>query len=382
MNVILFDDEAPALDFLEHQLNLVRSVNVIGKYSHTNIQAIKETIKLADVVFLDIKMPELNGLELAEKILEVKPSLPIIFVTAYDEYAIQAFELNALDYLLKPVQLDRLKKTVKRIELFIKYKSKEIQETSEHLTINVLGEFTFQLNNFHPEIISWRTTNAQQLFLYLLHHHDQIVSKSELIELLFPYTEVAKAYSLLYVTIYQVRQAISNYNKYITITNIQDGYVLNLDKNTSIDKEVWESELSNAPKVDIKTLNQHEKMMSLYKGPYIQKQDYLWLEGERFRLEKLWINHALKIANYYYKHHFFEKAANWYIQLADVVPEDETVNFTLMKIYASKNYGVLVEYQYNLLKNALDEFNITISPEIEQWYHEWKLSLKRGKVDK
>ncbi|SFM46618.1 Two-component response regulator, SAPR family, consists of REC, wHTH and BTAD domains [Gracilibacillus orientalis] len=373
MNIVLFDDEPLALDFLEHQLNLVRNVNVIGKYSHANVEAVSENIKKSDVIFLDIKMPGLNGLELAETILKIKPDLPIVFVTAYDKYAIQAFELNALDYILKPVQLNRLKKTVKRIESYIKNSSINPYESAKHLTINVLGEFTFQLNSDDTRIISWRTTNAQETFLYLLHHHSKIVSKSELVELLFPNMDVNKANSLLYVTIYQVRQALSEFNKYISIRSIQNGYVLKLD-NTSIDKEVWENELDKAPKIDIKTLDQQEKIMSYYKGTYLKKHDYLWAEGERYRLETIWVNHAFKIANYYYKHHFFDKSAIWFIQLSDLVPEDESVNFALMKIYAWKGYGVLVEHQYNQLKKSLEEFNLSVNKDIDKWYHDWKSS--------
>ena len=70
-----------------------------------------------DIVFLDIQIPEINGIELAEQLLEMKPKLSIVFVTAYDNFAIKAFELNALDYILKmPVRKERLLNTVERIK--------------------------------------------------------------------------------------------------------------------------------------------------------------------------------------------------------------------------------------------------------------------------
>ncbi|MGF9905254.1 response regulator [Brevibacillus porteri] len=69
-----------------------------------------------DIVFLDIQIPKLNGIELAEQLLEVKPQLQIVFVTAYERYAIKAFELNALDYVLNPVGKQRLQNTMKRIQ--------------------------------------------------------------------------------------------------------------------------------------------------------------------------------------------------------------------------------------------------------------------------
>lgn len=116
MKVILIDDEELALDYFEHQLKSLSDFEIIGKY--TNPLEGKKAIEEQDVdlVFLDIQTPELNGLELAEQLLQKKPILPIIFVTAYDEYALKAFELNALDYLLKPVSKNRLLKTIQRIE--------------------------------------------------------------------------------------------------------------------------------------------------------------------------------------------------------------------------------------------------------------------------
>lgn len=69
-----------------------------------------------DVVFLDIEMPGLNGIELAEKITEMNPNSSIVFVTAFDHFAIKAFELNSLDYLLKPIQFERIQSTTKRLK--------------------------------------------------------------------------------------------------------------------------------------------------------------------------------------------------------------------------------------------------------------------------
>src|SRR5699024_8272794 len=111
MQVILIDDEKLAIDYLEYQLKSVSDFKIIGRYTKPfeGKQAIEQSD--VDLVFLDIEIPDLNGIELANKILEKKPNLPIVFVTAYDDYAIEAFELNAIDYILKPVSTSRLSMT-------------------------------------------------------------------------------------------------------------------------------------------------------------------------------------------------------------------------------------------------------------------------------
>lgn len=78
------------------------------------LEAIGE--RTPDVAFLDIRMPGLTGLEVAAAVAEASPATQVVFVTAYDQYAIQAFERGAVDYLLKPISRDRLVATIKRLQ--------------------------------------------------------------------------------------------------------------------------------------------------------------------------------------------------------------------------------------------------------------------------
>ena len=113
IRVLIVDDEAPARDRLKRLLADIEGVELIGE-AEGGVQAVEmiESEK-PDLVLLDIQMPELDGFGVIEA-LEDPP--PIIFVTAYDEYAIRAFEVNALDYLLKPFSRERLKKAVRRAQ--------------------------------------------------------------------------------------------------------------------------------------------------------------------------------------------------------------------------------------------------------------------------
>lgn len=112
MKAIIIDDERLARQELKTLLSEYKEIEIVGEAN--NAESAIENIKnlKPDVIFLDIQMPGKNGFEILEEI----SGLPeIVFVTAYDEYAIRAFEVNALDYLLKPVQASRLSETVKKI---------------------------------------------------------------------------------------------------------------------------------------------------------------------------------------------------------------------------------------------------------------------------
>jgi two-component system LytT family response regulator len=112
LTAILVDDERLARMDLRSMLSEFKSIEIIGEADHsaTAISLIEQTDP--DLIFLDIQMPGESGFDMLEKI---KTRAKIIFVTAYDEYAIQAFNVNALDYLLKPVSPARLKTTIDRL---------------------------------------------------------------------------------------------------------------------------------------------------------------------------------------------------------------------------------------------------------------------------
>ena len=96
----IVDDEPLALGLLESYVNKTPFLELVGKYSSA-VQAIKELPeKHIDLLFLDIQMPELNGLEFSKM---VDSGTRIVFTTAFDQYAIDGYKVNALDYLLKPI---------------------------------------------------------------------------------------------------------------------------------------------------------------------------------------------------------------------------------------------------------------------------------------
>jgi len=117
IRILIIDDEAPAREIIKHYLKEVDSIEVIAECAD-GFSGLKSISGLKpDLVFLDIQMPRLTGIEMLEVITE-KPE--IIFTTAYDQFAIRAFELNAVDYLMKPFPkrrfLEAVKKAIEKIQ--------------------------------------------------------------------------------------------------------------------------------------------------------------------------------------------------------------------------------------------------------------------------
>ena len=129
MQALVIDDERLARKELINLLSQFEQVEVVGEAN--NVDDAKEKIEALspDVVFLDIQMPEKTGFDLLEELDNVPY---VIFTTAYDEYAIKAFQVNALDYLLKPIEPKRLAETIERLQ-------KKLQENAEKSTQEVSG---------------------------------------------------------------------------------------------------------------------------------------------------------------------------------------------------------------------------------------------------
>ncbi len=126
MRAIVIDDERLARKELINLLNQLESVDVVGEA--VNVDDAKEKIDQLnpDVIFLDIQMPEKTGFELLEELDQVPH---VIFTTAYDEYALKAFQVNALDYLLKPIEPKRLEEAINKLALKIDSGSKKEEYT-------------------------------------------------------------------------------------------------------------------------------------------------------------------------------------------------------------------------------------------------------------
>lgn len=120
MRAMIVDDEAPARSELKYLLEESGRVDLIVEASSAR-EAVEKLMEVrVDVMFLDISMPKTNGMQLAEALHKLKNPPQVVFVTAYSEYALDAFGVDATDYLMKPVETDRLAQALDKIVEHIK----------------------------------------------------------------------------------------------------------------------------------------------------------------------------------------------------------------------------------------------------------------------
>ena len=145
LNTIIVDDEKHAVESLHILLKDFYEINVIGEFT-SSVEAFKFISENStDLVFLDIKMPELSGLAFAEKVIDLKLDTSIIFTTAYDNFILDALRKNAVDYLLKPVSETDIKDGIERLKK--RTKSQAIVDLQKLISANHRNKLRFNTRN-------------------------------------------------------------------------------------------------------------------------------------------------------------------------------------------------------------------------------------------
>ncbi|MBU3113102.1 LytR/AlgR family response regulator transcription factor [Clostridium lacusfryxellense] len=167
LRVVLVDDEKLALDELSFILSKNSEIEIIGKYESP--LAALEFIKKSEpeIVFLDVKMPEIDGFTLAKEINKLDFQVNIVFATVFDKYAIRAFEMNAIDYVLKPFSEKRLDLTMDKInEKYSNNKNALLKEKSIEGMIKIPLWKDECIYLVHPQDILYCTVLNKEVFVF------------------------------------------------------------------------------------------------------------------------------------------------------------------------------------------------------------------------
>ena len=220
LSVILIDDEQRALHGLMRILAHFPEVHIAATFKDALVAREYIDNHPIDGVFLDIEMPEINGLKFAEEISARHPGLHIVFTTAYAEHAVVAFELASLDYLLKPVSIERMAKTIARIVGI------QQRKRTHDFFIRTVPTLVVQDSDHGDASVRWRTEKAKQVFLYLLFHANQPVLRDSLIDVFWEEKEFVRAAGQLHTAVYLIRKLLAPYEHMLKIQSRNGTYTL------------------------------------------------------------------------------------------------------------------------------------------------------------
>lgn len=142
LKIIIADDEAPARNRLRELLNDIDNINIVAEAKNGQEALAFANTHQPDIVMLDIRMPGIDGIEAAQHLQKMAKPPAIIFTTAFDSYAIQAFDINAVDYVLKPIRLERLQTAILKARALLPSQLEALAPLSKqktHLSITERG---------------------------------------------------------------------------------------------------------------------------------------------------------------------------------------------------------------------------------------------------
>lgn len=269
-HTIIVEDEKPILDLMKYLIGHNPCYTISGTFTNP-LEALACLHELKpDVAFLDVEMPKMNGLELAQKINELSEHTRIIFTTAYKEYALEAFKVYAFDYILKPVTKAAIERVTDRL---IKQKRPAAPEDIKVLPASIRCFGGFDIRNPAGEPVRFQTRKTEELFAYFLCHPGREINKWYLADLLWSDME-ERALHNLHNTIYRLKKMLKENEMGMDIQKTNEGYMLET-ANRMYDVLAFQQ-------FDFSTANvkqapaQLEQLCVLYKGPLLANKEYLW----------------------------------------------------------------------------------------------------------
>ncbi|WP_051621054.1 response regulator [Paenibacillus sp. UNC451MF] len=366
IKVVLVDDEEHALEMLGILLNEIGEVVVIGKYTNP-LEALDAMKYLqADGVFLDIEMPGMKGMDLARALQVIHPKIQIIFTTAYAEHAIEAFEIRSMDYLLKPIRVERLRQSVQRI----REASSIPKAVTDGPSVQCMGGFAVHLGAPEQGMLSWRTTKEKELCAFLIHRGGQVVEQTVIMEALWPESDVDKARAYLYTCISLLRKNLRSHHLPINVNKIGNGYALQLG---SLPWDVLEIEaqLDQTLRGEGLSAERLERLAALYSGDYLMDSDYRWSLMKREQLSGRYTEALRRLCAYFYKHNQTAYAIQCLHHVLAVSPDSEKEGRELIKLYLeSGNRSEAIKIFKQLERAVKERLDIELEEETSRLYDE------------
>ena len=335
MRAIVVDDEQLNVEHIERLLDHA-GIEVAGRCTNPYEALGMAEARQPDVLFLDIEMPELSGLEIAERVYAAKLNVEIVFITAHNQYAIDAFRVNALDYLLKPVMEEDLQRSLERVA-----KRRHLHGAAagtggkRQVTVSLFGKLSVHIGD-SPEPVRWVTSKCAELFAYmLLQPREKEVTKWELFEALWADKNAEKADINLRSTVSRINKTLRDRQAGMALSSVKNGYRLSLaDNELKVDAHRLERFVVDSAEVDANNCERCEPLLSDCNQPLLQEFDGQWCEAYRTQYRQYYLRLGRRLLSYF---ECAETEPRRTLQLADMLvghdPYDDFLRATALRLH-------------------------------------------------
>ncbi|OMF44049.1 hypothetical protein C5G87_10875 [Paenibacillus peoriae] len=329
-NVVIVEDEIPILNLMKHVIGQNPYFTIIGAFTSSLEALASLPVLRPDVAFLDVEMPKMNGLELAENIYEASEQTKIIFTTAYKHYALDAFKVYAFDYILKPVTPVAIERVANRLVKL----HRPVGDAKQQVGLPSIRCFGgFEVRSPRGTLIRFPTRKTEELFAYFLCHPGQNLNKWRLTDLLWPDMSEDRASHNLHNTMYRLKKLLKEQEMGMEIQKTNQGYML---EPSDLTYDVLEYEGYDYTRVlGLQDAAQAEHVCSLYKGPLLERKDYFWKAPLEEVFYKQYTTLVRSLIQQDFAREDWEKAEQRMDGYLTMYPLHEEMNQILLSIYAS-----------------------------------------------
>lgn len=275
MRIAAVDDERHVLERFERMVSKLTEVQLCGLFESGEQFLVYLRENSLDAVFLDIEMPGINGLQLSEQIQKLNETIEIIFITAFNQYAVEAFEVEAMDYIIKPLTEERLGKTIRRL-----LKTDRTAVSSGKPFIQCFGEFEVFLNG---EALSWKNTKAKEVLAFLVHKSGVPVGWEKIAAAVWPDFNAEKAQTNFHTTTYLLRKRLAEAGLTQIIESVRGNYRILPDK---VDCDVYRLEEMHKNNY-MKRKEDFQLFEQLLQRGYMEASGYDWAYPKAAELDTL-----------------------------------------------------------------------------------------------
>jgi len=274
IRIAAVDDEMHVLERFERMVLKIKEVELCGLFESGEqlLSYLKDNP--LDAVFLDIEMLGDNGLRLSDRILDMNVNIDIIFVTAFNQYAVEAFELQAMDYIMKPLTEERLGKTVIRL---LKVKRTALRPLKPF--IQCFGDFEVILNG---EAMVWKNSKAKEILAFLIQKKGVAVNWEKIADAVWPDYDAEKAQTNFHATTYLLRKRLAKEGISQILESGRGNYRVVTDE-VSCDLYKLEELLKGD---QIKTKDDLHFIEEFIKIGYMEESGYSWSQPRAGELEE------------------------------------------------------------------------------------------------
>jgi two-component SAPR family response regulator len=368
IRVLLVDDEEDALNLLEILLHQAGDVEIAGRFVNP-VHAI-EALNAAhvDAVFLDIEMPGMTGMATARKMREIQPHLQIIFTTAHAEYAVEAFEIQSTDYLLKPLAPDRLQQAVSRIRQ-AGHAAFRTQDRSD-VSIRCMGGFSIALPHDAGRPLTWKTNKEKEICAFLVHHEGKHVDTAFIIESVWPGHDLKKAKTYLYTCLSYLRKSFQEHQVPMNIDKAGNGFAIRLN-GASADVTELEALLDGILSAEEPDERLYGRINDLYKGEYMEGCDYLWAAFRQETVNAKYLR-ALRSMHLHFRNKGNAVMAQDCLQrVLSIAPDSEADGRALIRLHMEEGNRSEALRVYRQLEHVIqDQLGVALEEETKMLYRQ------------